>query len=209
METASGTTRNRRVAHGHGREALCRALVRIVARDGLRRVTFRSVAAEAGVTHGLATYHFRTREAMISEALSWAVRHAIDESRIAHEAADLSDFAAALPVLIHDRPEDAIFMDELVLQSLRRPELLADVQAMYERFIDAVRGSLVRFGISDDPAVARVVFAALDGLVKQQLIYRDPARTGAALAALRRLLASTAPPVGEPLPAARAQNAHE
>jgi AcrR family transcriptional regulator len=43
-------------------------------RDG---VTFRSVAQEAGVTHGLASYHFRTRDEMIGEAPTWATKHRV------------------------------------------------------------------------------------------------------------------------------------
>jgi DNA-binding transcriptional regulator YbjK len=50
-----------RVPRGRGREALLAALVRVAGRDGLDAVTHRSVAAEAGVTHGLATYHFASR----------------------------------------------------------------------------------------------------------------------------------------------------
>ena len=178
----------RRVPRGAGREALCRALVRVVARDGLDGVTFRSVAREAGVTHGLASYHFGTRETMIHEGLAWAARNAIDDSRIAHDAERLDDFAADLPALIRDRPEEAIFQFRLAVEALRRPELLDDVLRSYDEYVEAVRQTLERFGLGGEVALARVVFAALDGLNLQQLMYDDEERAREALAMLRRLL---------------------
>jgi AcrR family transcriptional regulator len=181
------------VPRGAGREALCRALVRVVARDGLDGVTFRSVAHEAGVTHGLASYHFGTRETMILEGLTWAAQHAIDDSRIAQDADTLDHFAADLPALIRERPEEAIFQFRLAVEALRRPDLLEDVRASYDEYVEAVRQSLERFGLGGDPALARVVFAALDGLNLQQLMFGDERRSQEALAMLRRLLGAYRP----------------
>ena len=82
-------SQSRATSRGEGRDALCEALVRIVAREGLDGVTFRSVAAEAGVTHGLASYHFGNRETMIVEALTWAVRESIERGGIGGEVAAL------------------------------------------------------------------------------------------------------------------------
>lgn len=179
--------RRTRVARGQGRDALCRALLRVVARDGFDGVTFRSVAAEANVTHGLASYHFKTREAMIHEALSWAVNHTIESSRLAASANGIESFAADVPQMLSESPEEAVFQFELLLRALRSPALLDDVRKSYDEYVDAVAQSLGSFGINGD-AIARVVFAALDGLTLQQLLYRDQKRTEAAIEALHRLL---------------------
>jgi DNA-binding transcriptional regulator YbjK len=181
-----------RIPRGEGREALCRALIRVVARDGFDGVTFRSVAAEAGVTHGLASYHFGTRDAMIHEALRWATRNSIREGGLAQTASDLDAFAANLPRLMSRQPEDAIFQFELALEALRRRELLRDVRESYDGYIDAVRQSLVRFGLADDVVLASVVFAMLDGLNLQHLIYGDTRRMRRAVAAMQQLLADVA-----------------
>jgi AcrR family transcriptional regulator len=186
----------KRIPRGEGREALCRALIRVVAREGFDGVTFRSVAAEAGVTHGLASYHFRTREAMIHEALSWATRNAIGESGLAHTATVLDEFAADLPNLMSRHPEDAIFQFQLALEALRRQELLQDVRESYDVYIETIRQSLVRFGLADDVILASVVFAMLDGLNLQHLIYGDIRRTRRAVEVMRQLLRAAA----EPLP---------
>jgi AcrR family transcriptional regulator len=50
--------RRTRPARGDGRRALLEAVVRVVARHGLDALTYRAVAKEAGVTHGLVSYHF-------------------------------------------------------------------------------------------------------------------------------------------------------
>jgi AcrR family transcriptional regulator len=178
-----------RVVRGTGRDALCQALLRLVARDGFDGVTFRSVAAEAGATHGLASYHFGTREAMIQEALRWAVRHSIESSRLASSVAEISELAADVPRMIDESPEDAVFQFELLLRALRTPALLGEVRKSYDDYVDAVATSLRGLGI-EGTAIARLVFAALDGLTLQQLLYDDRKRTEEALEALRGLLSA-------------------
>src|SRR5215813_4442861 len=189
---ASSTHTHRRstspaIGRGEGREAICRALPRVVARDGFDGVTYRSVAAEAGVTHGLVSYHFKTREAMIHEALKWAVEHTLEAAHLT-ASTSLDDFASDVPRALDDSPEEAVFQFELLLRALRSPELREDVRKSYDDYIAAISKSLAAIGI-DDEATGRVVFAALDGLALQHFLYDEPGRTEDALSALRRLLA--------------------
>ena len=180
-----------KIARGQGREALCRALPRVVARDGFDGVTFRSVAAEAGVTHGLASYHFGTRESMIHEALRWAVEHTLEVTHLATSTGRIDDFAADVPDALSESPEDAIFQFEVLLRALRSPELREDVRNSYDDYVAAISDSLRTVGVEGE-AIARLVFAALDGLTLQQLLYEEPARTEETLAALRQMLALVA-----------------
>ena len=172
---------------GRAREELCAALVRVVARSGLDGVTYRSVAKEAGLSHGAASYHFATRDEMIQEALLWASRHSIQASRISADGG-LEGLAADLPQLMTDYPEEAMFSFELVLASVRRPELAADIRASYDDFVDAVRHSLANAGFGDNLELARVVFATVDGLSIQHLIYRDRRATEEGVRMLQALL---------------------
>jgi DNA-binding transcriptional regulator YbjK len=172
---------------GGAREELCAALVRVVARSGLDGVTYRSVAKEAGLSHGAASYHFATRDEMIQEALLWASRHSIQESRISVDG-NLDNLAGDLPQLMTDHPEEAMFSFELVLASVRRPELASDIRASYYEFIDAVRRSLEKVGFDDNLELARVVFATVDGLSIQHLIYRDRRATEEGVKVLHGLL---------------------
>ncbi len=179
--------RSSKPRRGSAREELCAALVRVVARSGLDGVTYRSVAKEAGLSHGAASYHFATRDEMIQEALLWASRHSIQASRISAHG-DLENLAANLPQLMTDHPEEAMFSFELVLASIRRPELAADIRASYDEFIDAVRSSLAEAGFGENLELARVVFATVDGLSIQHLIYRDPQATEEGVKMLQALL---------------------
>ncbi|HJU48324.1 MAG TPA: TetR family transcriptional regulator [Gaiellaceae bacterium] len=193
MERAEKAPTTRpRVPRGGGRDALCAALIRIVAREGIERVTFRSVAAEAGVTHGLASYHFGSREEMIHEALRWAESRAIEQSRIGGGAGDLVTFAADVPRMVAEHPEEHIFQFDLALLALRRPALLPGVRESYDDYVEVVRESLSRLGVGDDEGLARAVFAAIDGLSLQQLLYGDPTRAQEGIAALQRVLALVA-----------------
>jgi AcrR family transcriptional regulator len=181
-----------RVPRGSGRDALCAALVRVVARDGLDGVTFRSVAAEAGVTHGLASYHFGTRDEMIREALSWATRRAIQQSDLGADAATIDAFATLVPQMIDEHPDESLFQFHLALAAIQRPDLLAEVRGSYDGYIQTVREALERLGLGDDPALARVVFAAADGLSLQQLLFDNRAEIEDAVRALQRLLRAVA-----------------
>jgi AcrR family transcriptional regulator len=206
-EHPSKKSRRSRVARGHGREALCRALPRVVARDGFDGVTFRSVAAEAGVTHGLASYHFGTREVMIHEALKWAVEHTIEATHLAVPTDGIGDFAADVPGTLAERPEDAVFQFDLLLRVLRNPALLEDVRKSYDDYVEAISTSLSTFGIEGE-AVARLVFAALDGLALQQLLYGSTSRTEESIVVLREFLSLLADSTRRaPAPAADAASA--
>jgi TetR/AcrR family transcriptional regulator, regulator of biofilm formation and stress response len=179
------------IARGQGREAICRALPRVVARDGFDGVTFRSVAAEAGVTHGLVSYHFRTRESMIHDALKWAVEHTLEATHLAASTGRIDDFAADVSRALSESPEDAIFQFEVLLRALRSPDLREDVRKSYDDYVAAISDSLRAVGVEGE-AIARLVFAALDGLTLQQLLYDDPRRTEETLSALREMLAAFA-----------------
>ncbi|WP_320669802.1 TetR/AcrR family transcriptional regulator [Patulibacter defluvii] len=181
-----------RPAYSEGRDALLDAATRVIARDGFRGLTYRAVAQEAGVTHGLVSYHFGSRDALVHETLAALARASIDGAALVPESGRLEDFAGDLVTVARDQPEGQAAQFELTLEARRRPELRADVRALYDGYVDAVAEALDRFDLPADPALARVVFAALDGLMLQQLVFEDAAETGAALEALRRLLAAAA-----------------
>lgn len=177
-----------RLRRGEGREAICRALVALVAREGLDKVTFRSVAREAGVTAGLASYHFRDRDTMVGEALQWAAQHSTSVAMLSSDTENIADFASTLPALMRDFPEEAMFSFELILAAARRPELSGAVRQSYNDLIGAVANSLSHFGLTQNPQLANLVFAAIDGLSLQYLIYGDVEATRAGVTALQKLL---------------------
>jgi AcrR family transcriptional regulator len=169
MERAAGE----RPPHNEGRDALLDATERVIARHGFRGLTYRRVAAEAGLTHGLVTYHFGTLDALVQAALERASRHAVQAARVESDSERLEDFAADLPRLAAEEPDAQAFQFELALEARRRPELRDGVRARYEEFFAVTGQALGRLGIEPDPVLARLVFAALDGIMLQELIFDD------------------------------------
>lgn len=179
----------KRVDYGTGREALLNAAVRVVARGGLRKLTYRSVADEAGVTHGLVVHHFGSRDALIEAALEHSVRSSTSKSSLEPGTGDIADFAAGLADMVTREPAMQTFQYELMLESRRRPELLPQIRALYDEYFEATERELSRsLPEGTSPALTRLVFAALEGLVLHQLILDEPDVTEAALKELRSLL---------------------
>ncbi|MFE9097326.1 TetR/AcrR family transcriptional regulator [Streptomyces sp. NPDC007264] len=180
----------RRLGYGEGREALLKAAVRVVGRRGLRHLTYRAVAEEAGVTHGLVVHHFGSRDALIEEALAYSVRTSLSSSLIEPGTGRPEDFATGLSHMVDSDPDSQAFQYELLLEARRRPRLLTQVRALYDEYFGATRRELSRILPKDaDPALCRLVFAALDGLVLYHLTgIGDREDTEAALTELRSLL---------------------
>ncbi|WEH13993.1 TetR family transcriptional regulator [Streptomyces sp. VNUA24] len=179
----------KRLHYGEGREALLNAAVRVVARGGLRRLTYRAVAQEAGVTHGLVVHHFGSRDALIEEALAHTIRSSLDTSSLEPGTGEVADFSIGLSEMVTADPDTQAFQYELLLESRRRPELLPQIRELYDEYFDAARRELGRMlPAGADKALARLVFAALDGLVLHQLVFDEPEVTEAAVEELRALL---------------------
>ncbi|MFI6578125.1 TetR/AcrR family transcriptional regulator [Nocardiopsis sp. NPDC050513] len=179
----------RRVGYGEGREALLRAAVRVVGQRGLRHLTYRAVAQEAGVTHGLVVHHFGSRDALIEEALAYAVRTSVSNSLLESGSGRVEDFAAGLSELVEADPDLQAFQYELLLEARRRPEVREQVRNLYDGYRAATERELSRILPEDaGPALTRLVSAALDGLVLYQLTLGGPDVTEEAVGELRELL---------------------
>ena len=175
------------VAYGEGREALLRAVVTVVARGGLRALTYRAVAAEAGVTHGLVRHHFGSRDALIVAATEYSLGPAISVTGLG-KAGSLDDWAKDVPKVLTDEEELTAFQFEVILESRRRPELKGAVTDLYAGFRKAMLADLRAHGVEADKALATLVFAALDGLIFEGLALNEPQTTRAAIRRLRELL---------------------
>ncbi|MFI9782870.1 TetR/AcrR family transcriptional regulator [Kitasatospora sp. NPDC051984] len=189
LPSAKPSTRKRVKNYGMGRTALLEAAVRVVARGGLRNLTYRAVAEEAGVTHGLVVHHFGSRDALIEEAVAHAVRSSISSSALEAGAESPAEFATGLADMVEAGPELQVFQYELMLEARRRPELLAHLRGLYEEYFEASRRELGRLLPEPvSPGLSRLVFAALEGLVLHQLVFGERAATEDALSELRALL---------------------
>jgi AcrR family transcriptional regulator len=185
---ASSPRRAAQTGHGNGRRALLDAAVRVVARKGLRGLTYREVAAEAGVTYGLVSHHFGSRDALVQESLEHAFRESLAVSFLHEPIASVEEFGRGLPEAVDELPDHQVFEYEIGLEARRRPEMLGELRAVYEEYVTLVERQLRAIGVDRERTFARLIFAALDGLVLQQLFFGRAEETQQGLAELRSLL---------------------
>ncbi|MBA4857450.1 TetR/AcrR family transcriptional regulator [Nocardia farcinica] len=174
--------------YGQGRTALLAAAVRVCAEHGLRNLTYRMVAREAGVAHGLVAHHFGSRDVLLEEALRFSLDTTVPSISTRPGTGDLDALFAGVAAMIDQNPHDQAFQYELILESRRRPELRRHVQAIYDAYVEALRVELAAAGLGDDPALSHLAYAAVDGLVFHQITIGDPELTERALHHLRALL---------------------
>lgn len=172
-----------------GRLALLQATITVVARGGLRALTYRAVAAEAGVSHGLVRHHFGTRDQLIAEALDHAVTESLRASSMFEDVTDAAGFAAGIDTLAQQDGDAQAFQYELLLESRRRPELRVHAQRYYDAYRDANAAALRRIGVHDEQLIDAIWFA-LDGLVFRQVVL--PEDVGPVLDRIRELVRAAA-----------------
>ena len=195
MAERSAPKRAKRAAspsYGEGREALLRATITVVARGGLRALTYRAVAEEAGVTHALVRFHFGSRDALIVAATEYSLPYSIEVGGLDSTSDSVSDYAASIEGMLASEADLLAFQYEVILESRRRPELRPLVDHLYATFWRTVEQDLRHRGVEADDALSVLVFATLDGLVFQGVSLEDPRRLRAALVRLRQLLALAA-----------------
>lgn len=163
------TRASRALNHGEGREALLRATVRVVAARGLRGLTFRAVAAEAGVNNTLIAHHFGTRDKLLAATLEWTLDRSIGAANLAEYATDAKAFRIAMVKNVLADPDIEVFQFEMILESSRRPELQPAVRQLYGRYVAELAAGRALLGVTTSDALNRALFAALDGLMLQFL----------------------------------------
>ena len=155
--------------YGQGREALVQAAVRVVADKGLRGLTFRAVADEAGVNNTLIAHHFGSRDNLLAAALEWSVDRSIAGADLSEYASDTKAFRIALFENVLSEPELAAFQYEMILEARRRPELQPVVRDLYRKYIDKIAAGRLRDGEPVSDGLDLALFASLDGLMLQYI----------------------------------------
>lgn len=141
----------------------------IVANGGLRALTYRAVAAEAGVSHGLVRHHFGTRDQLIAEAMDYAIDESLRGTNMLNGALTASEFAAGIESLSERQSDIQAFQYELLLEARRRPELMPNAERHYRAYSEAIAQQLQRMGVRDE-GLAELVWLTLDAIVFKQLV---------------------------------------
>ena len=149
------------------RNELLRATVGVIERDGVAAVSHRAVAAVADVSVASITYHFATLDDLLIATLSWAAEDLAAElhgrgSELGARPAD--ELARLIEHGVVRRRGRTLALYELYLYAARRPELREVAATWLEPLTEIARACTA------DPQKARLLVAALDGLLMQALI---------------------------------------
>lgn len=179
-----------RLPYGDGRDALLAAVVDIVAQKGLRGVTYRAVAARAGVNHTLVSHHFGSLEGLLAATMEWAIERSIKETGLERIADFDENFADSLIETVSAEPELQLFQFEMLLESRRNTEVRSMVERLYANYISTVEAALLQRGFDTGDEASLAIFAAMDGLMLQFLTIGDAEKIRAAVIRVGRLFST-------------------
>ena len=160
------------------RDAILRATLAVIGERGPDAVTHRAVAKRAGVPLSATTYWFASKEELLEEALLLGVREEVERlERLVLELAprELSaaewaeQVARTLAADVEADPARHVALYQLLLEAARRAALRAEVARGEEAHLRLAEVGLRAAGSPDPVADARVVFAAVSGLILGQL----------------------------------------
>jgi TetR/AcrR family transcriptional regulator, regulator of biofilm formation and stress response len=194
-----------RTARGEARRTrILDAVLTIVGREGTGAVTHRAVAAIAGVPLAATTYYFSSRDDLLAEALEHAARE--DLAELEHDAAEFAADPLTAATLADrltanvagwlrgGRPA-LLAKYEISLESARRPELAATSRAWTDAYLRAIAPALAKLGSPDPQRDGSIVFAAVCGMVLDELAAPQPEFEQAVLRpAVERLLVGLTKP---------------
>ena len=157
----------RRARGEQRRSELLAATLAVIERDGVAGVSHRAVAAAADVSVASITYHFPTLDDLLISALRSAAEDLAVElhgrgSELGARPAD--ELARLIEHSVVRRRGRTLALYELYLYAARRPELRETAGAWLEPLTEIART------FTGDPVKARLLVAALDGLLMQALI---------------------------------------
>lgn len=178
---ASGTQR---------RLEIIAATLRVMQRDGLRAVSHRAVAREAGVPLAATTYYFRDLEELITESfLHWSaagrgvvtalldrVLHGLRSARATGlqpeaQAAGLAELVAAyIEDQVGAQRGDRVLEFAFLHEALRLPRLRVVVRRQQQELLGLLERFHRELGSADPAADARISHSVLLGLEKGALL---------------------------------------
>lgn len=162
---------SRQVDPAERRTVIVEAAFDILARRGLPALTMRAVAEVAGVTTGMVTHWFESRDALIQAAIETAARR--EERRAARATkggADLKTTLVAFLPLDHERADEFRVWIGFWAASIGNDRLL---EGHRQRYRDWAR-YMAEVGLVADERVARRLIAIVDGISIDAVL--DPER---------------------------------
>jgi DNA-binding transcriptional regulator YbjK len=186
------------------RAAIIEATIRLIGRAGVDGVTHRAVAQEARVSLSSTTYHYVSKDQIVSEALRRVAALEIervgrDAERLAEGHPDVASIARALAAWLDEQLEGHGLLQvragyHLQLEAGKRPEL-REINHEWALAVQGLAERVLRAAGSPRPRTdARILVNAIDGLRLEAVTAPRPGLTRRVGPVIERLLdALTAP----------------
>ena len=194
---------------------LVAAAQRILIRDGVGRLTMRAVAAEAGVLLGTVTYVFPSKEMLLRAVIEDVVAGIAEVLKSSADTGRGLEHAIREGVqrfwatLVEDQEGLQIIQYDLVIYALRTPGLESMARWQYDRYARIVAAWCQEAASNAGEVcavpfdtLARVLVAAVDGVILQYVCDPDVTRSREDLQAVIEMvvgLASPTPAAGRKL----------
>lgn len=167
------------------REVLLDAAIRVIAAQGLRGLTHRAVEAEAGVPHGSTTYYFGTRHDLVTALMKYIADRGAKQAEPIGRAlslmladrskpVDIDVISDSLIAWIDSEAEMELVRYELQIAGARDPEMKALMTEVCSRFAQMCEPIAIACGSRNPKRDAKVLQAAIDGLMFARLTITDP-----------------------------------
>jgi DNA-binding transcriptional regulator YbjK len=182
------------------RDAIIEATIRVIGRDGVDGVTHRAVAQEARVSLSSTTYHYASKDEIVSEALRRVAaleieRVARDAERLAEGHPDVGSIARALAAWLAEQLDGPRLLQvragyHLQLEVGKRREL-RDINHEWAMAVYGLAERVLRAAGSPRPRIdARILVNAIDGLRLEATTAPDPSLPERVGPVIERLLAA-------------------
>jgi len=191
------------------RDALLEATQRVIAREGIRAVTHRKVAAEAGVSLSATSYHLSNIQNILYEAMDRYVssaRERYEPSEEVNTPEQMVEAIIKLVLTIHRNSDDTVLMYELYAQAARDPRYFD----LISKWSGATQESIRRVF---DPKTSLKLETILEGSIFLRALTKNPIDVDTMRSALNDIIAaapasaSSAAPTSSASPASPASAA--
>ena len=173
-----------RASEAERKDQILQAALRAAATEGLESVSTRKVAAEAGLSHGLVFFHFRTRRALLVALLDWLLDEMATPA-IGDEAPRLGSPLERLLVVLRreiarvlaDRQRVELFFAFWVM-GLHEPDVRQRIRRALERYravfrpmaAELIASEPHRFAGTTAESIAAIVVSVVEGCAVQAVI---------------------------------------
>lgn len=195
-------SRAKRMSENARREQILEAAFAVACRSGIGGLAVRAVAAEAGVSHALVLFYFRSKEAVLHGLLNWLIA----DMAVLHVSEDIASFPHARDRLhalmqqemarLSRQPEHTRLFLEFWALGVRDAAVRGRISAELERYRQAFRSIMEELLESDPPGIdnatadglAAAAVSWIHGCAVQAMIDPRAFDTDGYLTAVRRMI---------------------